>query len=185
VFILPFSLVPVPPQVEQYPTPATALVTASVVNNEVRDHRKKPVGVALRVGAIGVDAPDVAGTANVTFTDNDLVNNTFGIIIEAAFVRAGTLRRGDITLSTSGNTITGSCQADLLVTLAQSQTALGIMNGPYLLNSTFALTLGEDISFDDAWYAHAAGQGNTLTVNGQVIPNGLRRAFDANKVCGP
>ena len=39
-------------------------------------------------------------------TDNDLVNNTFGIIVEAAFVRPATLRRGDITLSTSGNTIT-------------------------------------------------------------------------------
>ena len=185
VFILPFSFVPVPPQVEQFPLPAAALVTASVINNEVRDHRKKPVGVALRIGAIGVDAPNVAGTANVTFTDNDLVNNTFGIIVEAAFAANNTLRRGDITLSTSGNTITASCQADLLVSLAQSQTALGITNNPYLLNSTYALTLGGDISFDDAWYAHAAGLGNLLLVNGQTIANGVRRAFDANKVCSP
>jgi hypothetical protein len=71
----------------------------------------KPVAIA-----------DVAGTSNVTFTDNDLTNNTFGIIVEAAFVRAGTRRRGDITLSTSGNTITGSCQADLLVALSASPT---------------------------------------------------------------
>jgi hypothetical protein len=185
VLILPFSQVPVPPQVEPYPLPATAIVTTSVINNEVRDHRKKPVGVGLRIGAIGVDASNVAGTSNVTMTDNELVNNTFGIIVEAAFVRAGTLRRGDVTLSTSGNAISGSCQADLLVSLAQSQTALGIVNNPYLLNSTFALTLGGDISFDEAWYAHAAGQGNTLTVNGQIIANGVRRAFDPNKVCSP
>jgi hypothetical protein len=185
VLILPFVLLPVPPQVEPYPLPAAATVTASVINNEVRNHRKKPVGVGLRVGAIGVDASDVIGTANVTFTDNDLVNNTFGIIIEAAFVRAGTPRRGDITLSTSGNTITSSCQTDVLVTLTNSQTGLGIGTGPALLNSTYNLTLSGDIDFDQAWYAHPAGQGNTLIVNGQPIANGIRRAFDPNKVCAP
>jgi hypothetical protein len=185
MLILPFSQVPVPPQVEPYPLPAAALVTASIVNNEVRNHQKKPVGVGLRVGAVGVDASAVAGTTNVTFTDNDLVDNTFGIIVEAAFVRLGTLRRGDITLSTSGNTISGSCQADLLVTLTNSQTGLGIGTGPALLNSTFDLTFGGDISFDDAWYSHPAAQGNTLIVNGEPVANGLRRAFDANKVCEP
>jgi hypothetical protein len=185
MFVLPYSQVPVPPQVEPHPLPAASVVTASIINNEVRNHQRKPVGVALRVGAIGVDASAVAGTSNVTFTDNELVNNTFGIIIEAAFVRPATLRRGDITLSTSGNTITGSCQADLLVTLTNSQTGLGIASGPALLNSTYDLTLGGDISFDDAWYSHPAAQGNTLLVNGQPIATGIRRAFDANKVCAP
>jgi hypothetical protein len=185
MLILPYSQVPVPPEVEPHPLPAAALVTASIINNEVRNHLRRPVGVALRIGAVGVDASAVAGTSNVTFTDNDLVNNTFGIIVEAAFVRPATLRRGDITLTTSGNTITGSCQADLLVTLTNSQTGLGIASGPSLLNSNYDLTLGGDIAFDDAWYSHPAGQGNTLLVNGQPIANGIRRTFDANKVCAP
>lgn len=185
VLILPYAQVPVPPQVEPHPLPATSLVTASIINNEVRDHLRRPVGVALRIGAIGVEASAVAGTSTVTFTDNELVNNTFGIIVEAAFVRPATPRRGDITLTTSGNTITGSCQADLLVTLTNSQTGLGIGSGLPLLNSTYDLTLGGDLSFDDAWYSHPAGQGNTLLVNGQPIANGIRRAYDATRVCAP
>jgi hypothetical protein len=121
----------------------------------------------------------------VTFTDNLLAGNTFGMIIEAAFTRAGTNRRGDITLATSGNVVTGSCQADLLVTLTNGQTGMGIpgASAPYLLGSTFDLTLGGDLSWDAAWYAHAAGFGNGLTVNGVAIPNGTRHSFNPARPC--
>ncbi|MEO5826836.1 MAG: hypothetical protein ABIR59_13180 [Gemmatimonadales bacterium] len=183
VLILPTVLLGVLPSVEQYELPTSAIVTADIVNNEVRDHRREPVGVGLRIGAVGVGAPNVAGLTKVKLTDNLLVNNTFGIIVEAGFPRAATLLRGDIELTTSGNVILASCQRDLLVSLASSQTGLGIQAGPYLLRSSYALMLGGDLSWPAAWYSHPAGFGNTLTVNGAVIPNGVQRAYDPARVC--
>jgi len=187
VSIFPAVLVPSPPEVEPYTLPATALITAVVVNNEVRDHLRKPVGVGLRIGAVGPGASSVAGAAKATFTGNNLVGNTFGIIIEASFLNAtdATQRRGDIELTTSGNTFSQNCQNDVLVTLSGSQTGLGIASGPYLVNSTYNLSLGADIPWDKVWFAHAPGTGNTLIVNGQAIPNGTRRAYDATRVCNP
>ncbi|MEO5580860.1 MAG: hypothetical protein ABIR58_09375, partial [Gemmatimonadaceae bacterium] len=112
ILVLPAVSIPTPPQVEPYTLPATALVTALIVNNEVRDHLRKPVGVGLRVGAVGVGAESVAGTSKVTFTGNNLVNNTFGILIEGAFISRTdpTQRRGNIEVTTSGNTFSQSCQ---------------------------------------------------------------------------
>ncbi len=187
VLILPAVLIPSPPEVEPYTLPATALITAVVVNNEVRDYLRKPVGFGLRIGAVGVGASSVAGAAKATFTGNNLVGNTFGIIVEGAFLNAtdATRRKGDIELTTSGNTFSQNCQNDVLVTLSGSQTGLGIASGPYLVNSTYTLSLGADIPWDRVWYAHAAGTGNTLTVNGQAIPNGTRRAYDATRICNP
>lgn len=185
ITVSPTVLLPVPETVEQFTLPATALTTAALVNNEVVGHVAKPVGVGLRVEAIGVGAPNVVGTTNVTMTGNNLVGNTWGIIVHAAFPVAGTARRGDISLTTSGNTISGSCQNDLLVTLARHVTALGIsqLTLPYLVNSTYKLSLGSDLSWDKAWFAHPAGFGNTLTVNDQTMPNGSRHAYDATRVC--
>jgi hypothetical protein len=50
---------------------------------------------------------------------------------------------------------------------------------PYLLNSTFNLALNGNLSWDDAWYSHPEGFGNTLVVDGQVIANGTRQFYDA------
>ncbi len=185
ILILPAVLLSVPASLEQYTLPATATVTALVQNNEVRAHTRQPVGVGLRVGAVGVGAQTVAGTARVTAIDNDLIGNTFGIIVEAAFLSQTdpTRRRGDIHLTTSGNTITGSCQHDVLVAMSNSQTALGIQNGAYLINSSYTLTLGSDIDWNNAWYAHAAGTGNSLIVNGQAIANGIVQAYDPTRSC--
>lgn len=182
ILIFPAVSLPVPLEVEPYVLPATSVVTALVINNEVKGHLRKPVGVGLRVGAIGVGASTVAGTAKVSFTNNNLVGNTFGIIIEAAFLSAAG-RRGDIDVTTSGNTISQSCQNDVLVTLSGSQTGLGISNGLYLLNSTYKLSLGTDIQWDKVWFANAAGFGNTLIVNGETLASGSRAAYDASRLC--
>jgi hypothetical protein len=185
VLILPAVLLSVPSAVQQYTLPAASTVTALIMNNEVRGHVRRPVGVGLRIGAVGVGASSVAGTSKATFTGNSLVGNTFGIIVEGAFLNQtdATRRRGDIELVTSGNTISGSCQTDLLVTLSNSQTGLGIATGAYLVNSTYTLRFGADIQFDNAWYANAAGTGNTLMVNGQAVASGSRHAYDAARTC--
>lgn len=185
VLILPAVVLSLPASIEQYTLPATSTVTALVENNEVRGHLNKPVGVGLRVGAIGVGAQTVAGTSRVTFARNNLVGNTFGIIVEAAFLSQTdpTRRRGDIELTTTGNTFSGNCQNDVLVAMSNSQTGLGIQSGAFLVNSTYTLSLGSDISWDNVWYAHAAGTGNTMTVNGQAVQYGGANAYDASRSC--
>jgi len=185
ITVSPTVRLPVPETVEQYTLPATARTTAALVNNEVVGHVSKPVGVGLRVDGIGIGAPNVVGTTEVTMTGNNLVGNTWGIIVHAAFPVAGTALRGDVSVTTSGNTISGSCQNDLLVTLTRHVTALGIgqLTRPYSVNSTYRLSLGSDLSWDKAWFANPAGFGNTLIVNGQTMPNGSRHAYDATRVC--
>lgn len=185
VLSVPTTILPVHPAVEQYVLPAAATVTAVIANNEVRGHLSKPVGAGLRAGAVGIGAPNVIGTSKVTMTGNNLVGNTFGIIIEAAFPVTGTALRGDIELTTSGNTISESCQNDVLVTLSRHATGLGLLNQfpSFLRNSTYNLTLGADIPWDKAWFAHPAGFGNTLIVNGQPVPNGSNTAYVASRTC--
>ncbi len=145
VLILPAGIAPVAADVEQYVLLGTSLITATIVNNKVRDHLRRPVGYVLRVSTIGLGAPNVAGTSRGTFTGNDLVSNTFGTLVEAGFVREGP-RRGDVQLTASGNTISQSCQSDLLVSLSSSQVGLGIATGLPLLNSAYAPALGSDLS---------------------------------------
>lgn len=189
ILILPVAALGVLPPAEPYVLPATSLLTAVIENNEVRDHLRVPVGVGIRIGAVGVGvttAPsNVISASTVTLRDNELVNNTFGIIIEAGFPRDGTMRRGDLDVTVTGNRISRSCQNDILVSLANSQTGLGIQNQPYLLGSTYTLVFGPEIPWESVWYANAAGFGNTLTVNGEVVPNGVRRAYAPTRVCTP
>jgi hypothetical protein len=159
------------------------MVTASITNNAVVAHLARPVGVGVRVGALGVGAPNVVGTIEVSVANNLLDGNTFGMIVEAAFPVASGSLRGDIDLTASGNTVTRSCQHDLLVSFSRHTTGLGLTNQPYLRNTTYSLTLGSEFSWDDAWYADPAGFGNTLKVNGQTIANGTRQSYDATRVC--
>lgn len=183
--VIPATLIPVATMVEQYTLPTSATVSATLVNNEVRNHLRKPVGVGIRVGAIGVGAPNVDGLAKVEARDNLLVSNNFAIIVEAAFPVANTLRKGDIELTLHGNIFSASCQNHVLVSLSRHTTGLGLASAPYLLNSSYTLSLGGDIAWDDVWYSHPAGFGNTLTVDGVVIPNGSRVAYDASRTCTP
>ncbi|MEP7067241.1 MAG: hypothetical protein ABI889_14500 [Gemmatimonadota bacterium] len=183
--IVATTLIPVDTLVEQYDLPSSATVYATVMNNEVRNHLRQPVGAGLRVGAIGLGAPDVAGSAHAVAHDNDFDNNTFGVLVEGAFPVSGTLLRGDIDLTLGGNRISHSCQHDLLVALSRHTTVLGLTNLPYLHDSHYTLALGGDVQWADAWYGHPAGYGNTLVVDGVTIPNGARSAYDANKICSP
>jgi hypothetical protein len=183
--IVPATRIPVVPAVEQWDAPASATVTATVVNNEVRNHLRKPVGVGIRIGAIGVGAPNVAGFSHVEARDNLLVGNNFAMIVEAAFPVANTLLRGDVELVLHGNTFVSSCQNAMLVSLSRHTTGLGLANAPYMRNSSYNLSLGGDIAWDDVWVSHPAGFGNTLTVDGVEIPNVQRTAYDANRVCAP
>lgn len=185
IFATPTQILPVPTVVEQYTLPASALVTGVIENNEVRGHVSKPVGAGIRVGGIALGAQDIVNASRITVTRNSLVGNTFGVIIDAAFPVAGSALRGDIEVNMSGNTITRSCQNDLLVSFTRHQSGLGLVSPfpSYLRNATYALTLGSEFPWETAWVAHPAGFGNTLLVNGQTMANGTRTAYDAARVC--
>lgn len=184
ILYTPTQVLPVPTMVEQYVLPASALVTGTISNNEVRGHVARPVGAGIRIGAMALGAQDVINSTRVTITKNNLVGNTFGIIVDAAFPVANSGLHGDIDATITGNTIK-SCQNDLLVSFTRHQSGLGFTSPypSYLRNSTYTLTLGPELSWDAAWVAHTAGYGNTLTVNGQVMANINRTAYDAARVC--
>ena len=181
--VAPVVQLPVPPGVAPYVLPASANVIAELVNNEVRDHLRKPVGVGIRIQAVGVNAPNVAGTAHVDVRDNLLANNTFGMMLDGGFPLVNTLRRGDISVTMAGNRIEDSCQADLLVSFSRHTTGLGLAAGPYLSGSGFELALGGDVAWEQAWFSHRAGFGNSLTVDGVPIDPGQRTAYDPSRTC--
>jgi hypothetical protein len=183
VLIVPTTVLPVPASVTQFVLPPAAVVTVEVENNAVSGHQRVPVGTAFRVATVGINAPNVLGTSIISFTRNRATGNRFGLIVEAGFPVAGSALRGDVVVTTAGNEFTANCQNDLLVTLTRHTTGLGLANAPYLRNSTFALNLGSDLSWTSAWYAHLAGQGNTLSVNGTPVAPDRRNAYDAQRVC--
>jgi hypothetical protein len=184
ILTVPVVGLPVPSAVEPFDLPAASEVSAEVRNNEVRDHLRVPVGVGVRVGAIGLGAPNVHGSAHVTIRDNLLVNNNFALIIEAAFPVLGTDRKGDIDVTLGGNVMQQSCQTNLLVSLSRHTTGLGLTDFPYLLNSTYTVALGGNIRWEDVWFSHPGGFGNTLVVDGQPIANGTRVFYDPNTCPG-
>jgi hypothetical protein len=153
------------------------VLTAEITNNEVRDHRRLPAGAGIRIGAIGLGAPEVHGTSRVTIHDNLLVNDNFAMMVEGSF--PGDRSRGDIDVTFGGNDIRQSCQADLLVGFARHTTSLGIEQETYMVNSTYRLSLGGDLPFSSAWFSNPSGFGNTLIVDGRTIAHGNRRFFDA------
>jgi hypothetical protein len=169
----------VPSGVEPLELPAAAETWAEIRNNEVRDHLRLPVGTGIRVDALGVGAPNVHNTVHAVIRDNLLVDNRFGIIVHAAFPVRNTNLRSDVDVTFGGNEILQSCQAKLLVSLSRHTTALGLSSNPFLLNSTFQLTLGGDLDWDEVWYGHPAGFGNVLLVDGQPVANGTRQFYDA------
>lgn len=183
ILSVPAQLLPVPALIEQYTLPDQSAVTVTVTNNEVRGHQASPVGVGIRFATMGVFAPNVVGSTTAVVTGNSLVNNRFGMILEAGFPVTGGSLYGDLDFTASGNTFAGSCQTDLFVSFTRHTTALGGNTNPYLKNSTYKLTLGTDIPFASAWYANPAGNGNTLIVNGTTITNGINLFYDAARSC--
>ena len=174
-----------PAGVEAFTLPATAEIWADIRNNAVSGHLRTPVGVGIRMDAIGVSAPNVYGTIHAVVQDNLLVNNRFGMIVHAAFPVNNTNRNGNVELTLGGNVFQQTCQANLLVSLSRHTTGLGLNNAPYLLNSTFQLTLNGDLDWADAWYSHPAGFGNTLVVDGATIANGARQFYSAAGCVAP
>lgn len=184
VLVFPAIVLPVPPSVEQFTLPTVAHVEALVENNEVRGHLAKPVGVGLRVGAVGVGAANVRGSVTATFRNNSLINNTLGVLVEGGFVGASSTGTF-IDLTTTNNRITGSCQNDLLVVFSRGGQAYGASPGPSVTNSAFKLTFSGDLDWSRAWFRHIGGLGNTLTVNGETIANGQFHAYDPSRTCAP
>ncbi|MEP6474403.1 MAG: hypothetical protein ABJC74_11805 [Gemmatimonadota bacterium] len=184
ILATPVLGLPEPADAEEYEIPATADIAGLFRNNEVRDHLAQPVGVGIRVGAIGLFAPDVRSSSHYTLEDNSLINGAFGVIIDGGFPEPDALLKGDMQVETRGNVIRQSCQANLLVSLARHTTGLGIKEGPYLLNSTYQLRLGGDVRWADAWYSNPDGFGNRLIVDGHPIPNGQRAFYDPDTCPG-
>jgi len=182
--IVPAVLLPVPRGVEPDFLPATIDVSGDIANNEVRDHLRTPVGSGIRVGALGLFAWDVPSTSHYTIHDNLLVNNRFAMTVDAAFPVTGALLKGDMDVSLSGNVMQQSCQTNLLVAFTRHTAALGLQQDAYLLNSTYRLQLGGDIRWKDVWYSHPVGFGNTLLVDGNLIPNGARQFYDPERCPG-
>ena len=182
IAVSPTVSLAVPPGVEPYALPTTAEVTADIRNNEVRDHQRSPVGVGIRMDAVGVGAPNVHGTIHAVVQDNLLENDRFGIIVHGAFPIANTERRGDVELTTGGNVFRAICQANLYAAFSRHTFGLGLpnVNPTHLQSSTFQLTLNGDVSLDDAWFHHPAGLENTLVVDGSVVPNGTRQFYSAS-----
>ena len=178
VLVFPTIFTAVPPNVEQLVLGATAAVSATVTNNSLRDHQEVPFGIGVRVAAIGPGAPDVIGTAKVVVRDNDLSANRFAVVAEGGFLVANTTLRGSIDLTLKNNILSGSCQAGLLIAFNGQSTAMGLQSGASTRNSTYSITLGDDIKWSDVWYSHPVGTGNTLMVDGQPVPNGSRAAYD-------
>ena len=169
---------PPPTGIEPTVLPFASTVYGEITNNEVRDHRRLPVGVGIRVGALGVAAWDVHGTVHAIIRDNLLVNNTFAMLIEAAFPLAGTDRKGDVDVTLGGNVMKESCQNDLLVALTRHVRALGLSDDVYLEHSTYRVRLNGNIPWSRVWYGNEGGHGNKLVVDGRLIPSGTRAFYD-------
>jgi len=169
--------------VEPYVLPASATVSAAIVNNDIRNHLRLPIGFAVRVLAVGPGSSQMQQSSRVYLGGNDLTGNTFGLILDAGFPVAGTLRRGDLDVTLHGNTVSGSCQNNLLVAFTRHTGALGTTTNPYLLNSTYRVDLGGDLPWEEAWYSNPAGLGNTLLVGGTTIAPGAHVAYDPIRHC--
>lgn len=170
---------PLPTVVEPYALPSAAEAWAEFRNNEVRNHVRVPVGVGIRVDAQGNAAPNVHNTIHAAIQDNLLVNNRFGIIVHGAFPVAGSALRSDADVTLGGNVFAQICQTKLLVSLSRHTAALGLSTNPFLRNATFRLTLNGNLNWDEAWYGHPDGFGNTLIVDDQPIVNGFRHSYSA------
>lgn len=175
---------PVPDRVEPTVLPIASTVTAEISNNEVRDHRRVPVGVGIRFGGLGIGAEDVHGTVHGVVRDNLLVNNNFAMIFEAAFPTPGGELRADMDIAIRGNVMQQSCQANLLVALTRHTRALGLTDFPYLENSTYRLSLGGNLEWKDVWYGNEKGHGNRLVIDGRTIPYGTRQFYDPDTCPG-
>lgn len=180
ILIVPATLLPVPDGVPQSTLPASATVQVTVAQNIIAGHQRVPVGVGIRVATVGINAASVQGLSNVRIVDNTLSHNRFGIIVEAGFPAAGSPLRGDAVVDLAHNVFVQNCQADLYLSFARHTTGLGLANTPYLRNSSYQVTVDAPRT---VWYAHPAGFGNVLRINGDTVGNGVVHSYAADRVC--
>ena len=65
---------------------------------------------------------------------------------------------------------------------ARHTTGLGLFNDPYMVNSTYRLSLGRDLPFSAAWFSNPKGFGNQLVVDGRTIPHGTGGSSTRSRV---
>lgn len=183
VLIVPATLLPVPPGINQFVPPSVSEIQVLVTANDISGHQRVPVGTGVRIATVGINTPNVQGTSRVEVANNTLRNNRFGFIIEAGFPVAGTLLRGDAVVNVHNNAFLTSCQTDLYVSFARHTTGLGLANTPYLRNSTIALDLGPDAPWTRAWFSHPDGFANTLLVNKATIANDRVAPYNPTRTC--
>ena len=182
---LPFSLGANPvTDIEPYVLPTdSAAVQASLSDNEITGHVRLPVGFAIRILALGPGTSQLRQSGAVELSENKLTGNTFGVIVDAGFPQANTLRRGDLDVTFAENEITGNCQVDLLVAFTRHTGALGTTSNPYLLQSNYRLTIDDASLWQNAWYANPDQLGNALVVNGVEMAPGMHVAYDPSRGC--
>ena len=170
---LPFSIGAIPGAVvEPYELPGSAAVTARVLNNEVQGHLRKPIGFGLRILAVGPSSSAVPQSTRVVVADNEFSRNTFGVIADAGFPQAGTLRQATSMWRLHGNYHFAKLSGEPAGRRSPRHTgALGTTVNPYLASSTYRLGLGGDVPWAEAWYSHPDGYGNTLVVDGADVPS--------------
>ncbi len=183
ILVVPATVLPAPAGVNQFFPPSVSFVSVDISRNEISGHQRTPVGVGIRLATIGIGAPNVAGTSRLTIRDNYVHHNRFGVIVEAGFPVAGSSLKGDAIIETSGNQFVAQCQTDLYVALTRHTAGLGLAAQPYSRSSAIQITLGGELPWDRAWLAHPDGLLNTVTVNGALVANGVRHAYDAAKRC--
>jgi hypothetical protein len=169
--------------VEPFQVPAAAAVVATIRNNDIRGHVRPPVGFGVRVLALGPGMSNIPQVTTVSVTGNELTGNAFGLILDGGFPAANTLLHGDLAVTLGGNNLSGNCQANLFVAFTRHTGGLGITTNPYLLNSTYRLTLAGDVPWSEAWYANPPGKGNTLVVDGAIQAPGSFNAYDPLRSC--
>ncbi len=157
VLVVPATQLPVPNGVSHYELPAEATVDVEIVSNEIRHHQRTPVGTAIRVATVGINAPNVVGTTVASVRDNWVHDNRFGFIIEAGFPRLPARPPRRPPPPPPGPLATPPSSPP--PPISRPGTSWGAPG------------------------ANPAGLPPPLVLNGATIPNGRLTAYDASRTC--
>lgn len=170
MFFVPVIGVAVPAVVTQYTPQASEAITADVTNNSITDHTRHNVGLATGIRILSAGVAGVTQSSTITLSNNSVLRNSFGVMVDGGFGVAGT--RGDAVVTLSGNAIAQSCRTDLLLAFSGPNRALNTnSNSNHVENSTYTITRGGNVSDARTWIDHPAGWGNTLIVDGSTVGN--------------
>lgn len=172
--------------VPAYETPLAVADTAMVSNNDFSNHMHQAMGlgIGIRLVTFIKEAANSTQSGRIRLTGNTLLHNTFALSIDANTPLGATSPAvpGSIDVALSQNAVGPSCRNNLLVSFTRISHTL--LTPPttqaYLSNSTYALSLGGDTSWSNAWYDNPSGYGNTLSVDGIVQSYGTRTSPSDN-----